>query len=201
MAWHRCEPVKCMLSPFAGAMNLHTSSNPSVRTPELMATLVCVDPELYGRRFDCSQVLGIENEKAWVGRTIVVQLRVQHSWAVAADNFVTVDRKLTGRHDARLATSFAYVLLRCRGCRADACAHQHGGQNGPCRQACSMQPNTSTCHASPPVDSQAACFSMNLTALPIAWTARRHRECRNRTLPRSPSQGLSCRGSLRLGYH
>src|SRR5438046_229786 len=122
-------PVKWTLSPFAGAMKRQTSSSPSgvsqpcpsldgkaigcllIRTAELMATFVRVDPQLHRGRFDLRQQLGVQDEEAWKGRTKVVEAVVQDRRPLAADDLVAIDCELSRWNDLRVPTHLLHVFL------------------------------------------------------------------------------------------
>ena len=115
---HRCEPEKCMLSPLAGLMNLHTSSTPSV------VSQPCLRPRWTAKQsavsssgprnwcpHSCAKIhsftdgrnlgdqLRVEDQEPGIGRAIIVELTVEHCRPLPARHLAPVEPQLARRYD------------------------------------------------------------------------------------------------------
>src|SRR4030095_11803336 len=65
-----------------------------VGTAELVAALVCMDPELHRGRHPAQQSW-VENEEAGIGGAVIVELMVEHGRALAANDPAVIELELT----------------------------------------------------------------------------------------------------------
>src|SRR5690606_17938565 len=93
---HLLEPFGCQPALTAATLNGKAVCRLLVRPAELMRALVRMNPELYRRRH-ARQQTRVENQEAWIGRTVIVQLGIEHRRPLAAIEAPVIEDELADR--------------------------------------------------------------------------------------------------------
>jgi len=100
----RCQPA---LAP--ASLNSKAVRCLFIRTSELVAALVGMNPEFDRCGLDGAQQLRVDDEKTWVGGRVVVERIVQHCRPLPTDSRVAVDFEGASRNDLSAAADLRYV--------------------------------------------------------------------------------------------